>query len=284
MINKITIKKSIKIVNDEYVIKRKNKTDIANIYNYLLSRSFSYFPKILKEDDEYIYYEYIKDIEEPLEQKAVDLINLVSLLHNKTTFYKEVDLDNYKYIYESIHNEIDERYKYYSELMNKIDNEVYMSPANYLIARNISNIYGALNYAKNNLDEWYKMVDNSNRVRVVLLHNNLSLDHYLKSDKPYLISFDKAKIGMPIFDMISFYQKHYLDLEFLDLFKIYLSHYPYSDSELKLFLTIISIPKVIDDTNSEYQKVMKARRVIDYIYKTGDLVAEYSVKKQANKT
>ena len=31
----------------------------------------------------------------PEEQKMIDMINLVSLLHSKTTFYKEVDEDDY---------------------------------------------------------------------------------------------------------------------------------------------------------------------------------------------
>ena len=92
MINKITIKNGVKIINDEFV-KKKKKREIDNIYNYLLSRSFDYFPEVLNEDDEYIYYRYINDIDEPREQKMVDLVNLVSLLHNKTTFYKEVDID-----------------------------------------------------------------------------------------------------------------------------------------------------------------------------------------------
>ena len=45
---------------------------------------------------------YINDIDEPKEQKIIDLTNIITLLHNKTTMYKEIDLDNYKYIYEEI--------------------------------------------------------------------------------------------------------------------------------------------------------------------------------------
>lgn len=280
MINKITIKNGVKIVNDEYV--RKKKKDIDNIYNYLLSRSFDYFPEIIGKDDEYIYYKYINDIDEPREQKMVDLVNLVSLLHNKTTFYKEVDIDDYKYIYESINKEIEETYNYYNIVMDNIESEVYMSPSNYLIARNISIIYDALRYSKNSIDKWYKMIENSRRLRVVMIHNNLELDHYLKSDKPYLVSFDKAKIDMPIFDLISLYKKHYLDFEFGDLFKIYLDRYPLSKSEMTLFLAIISIPDKINNSNSEYKRVLAIRRVIDYVYKTLDLVTEYGIKEKAN--
>ena len=281
MINKITIKNGVKIINDEYV-KKKKKREIDNIYNYLLSRSFDYFPEVLNEDDEYIYYRYINDIDEPREQKMVDLVNLVSLLHNKTTFYKEVDIDNYKYIYESISKEIEDTYSYYNIVMDNIESEVYMSPSNYLIARNITIIYNALRYSKRNIDRWYKMIENSRKLRVVMTHNNLSLDHYLKNDRPYLISFDNARIDMPLNDLVSLYKKHYLDFEFSDLLKIYLSKYPLSESEMILFLTIISIPGKIPNNDSEYMRVLSIRRIIDYVYKTADLVAEYGIKEKTN--
>ena len=281
MINKITIKNGVKIINDEFV-KKKKKREIDNIYNYLLSRSFDYFPEVLNEDDEYIYYRYINDIDEPREQKMVDLVNLVSLLHNKTTFYKEVDIDNYKYIYESISKEIEDTYSYYNIVMDNIESEVYMSPSNYLIARNITIIYNALRYSKRNIDRWYKMIENSRKLRVVMTHNNLSLDHYLKNDRPYLISFDRARIDMPLNDLVSLYNKHYLDFEFSDLLKIYLSKYPLSESEMILFLTIISIPDKIPNNDSEYMRVLSIRRIIDYVYKTADLVAEYGIKEKTN--
>ena len=42
----------------------------------------------------------------PDEQKMLDMIDLVGLLHNKTTYYKNIDLDDYKKIYEDIANNI----------------------------------------------------------------------------------------------------------------------------------------------------------------------------------
>ena len=55
MINKITIKNSVKIIDNKYVIK-KNNFKGNNIFKYLLSRSFDYFPKVLDSDYENIYF------------------------------------------------------------------------------------------------------------------------------------------------------------------------------------------------------------------------------------
>ena len=192
--------------------------------------------------------------------------------------YKEIDIDNYKYIYENTLSKIDEIYNYYNIVMDNIEQETYMSPADYLIARNISFIYSALNYAKNNIEKWYKMIENKRKIRVVMNHNNLSLDHYIRADKPYIISWDKSKIDMPIFDLISLYNNHYLDFEFTELINIYLSKYPLTDEEMLLFLTYISIPNKINKSESMYQTVLNIRKQLDYLYKTSELVKKYNIK------
>ena len=192
--------------------------------------------------------------------------------------YKEIDLDNYKYIYEELNNKIEDNFNYYNTKMDNIESTIYMSPSDYLISRNISFIYSAINFAKRNIDYWYKLIENKRKVRVVVNHNNLSLEHYLKEDKPYLISWEKAKIDMPIYDLINMYNNHYLEFDFTELLDIYLSKYPLSKEELILFLTIISIPKKIKNNNSEYKNVLNIRRELDYIYKTSEIVKKYSIK------
>ena len=89
---------------------------------------------------------------------------------------------------------------------------------------------------------------------------------------------------MPIYDLISLYNNHYLDFDWTDLLKIYLSKYPLMEEELILFLSIISIPKKIIYNNSEYKTVINIRRNLDYIYKTSELVKEYNIKKETDET
>ena len=283
MKNRITIKNSVKIISSDkinYVVKKKSR-DLDNTYKYLLSRSFDYFPSLLSSHGDYYVYEYISDIVEPKEQKIIDMISLLSLLHSKTTFYKEVDVDYFKDIYEKVNNEIDDTYNYYNELINNIDNIVYMSPSNYLIARNISIIYSMINYSKYNIDKWYDMVKDKRKVRMVNIHNNLKLEHYLKSNnKSYFISWDNSRIDNPIYDIISLYENNYLDFDFSELFKIYLSKYPLHDDEIILLFTYLSIPKKIKYTKTEYLNVLNIRTYLDYIYKTSDLLSEYGKKEE----
>ena len=217
----------------------------------------------------------IEDVYEPREQKAMDMVHLLSLLHSKTTFYREVDIDKNKKIYEDIVNDIDYLNNYYNELISLIEKEVYMSPSSYLIARNINIIFSSIYYVKDNIDKWYKLIEDNKNERVSYIHNNINLDHYLKSDKPYLISWNKSRIDSPIYDLLSFYKNHYLDFDFDDLFHLYEKSYPLKEDERLLLFTYMAIPYKIEIISDEYEMCIKINKMIEYLYKTSNLIMNY---------
>lgn len=272
---KITIRNNARILDDKIVIKNKKRDDIDDIYGYLKSRSFDYFPYPIEMNDKYEVYPYLKDMYEPYEQKAMDLMHLLSLLHSKTTFYREVDIDRNKEIYEDIEQKLEYLDGFYNDLINKIEKEVYMSPSSYLIARNINIIFGSIYYARDSLDKWYDKVRNNKNERVVNIHNNISLEHYIKNEKPYLISWNNSKIDSPIYDLLSFYKNHYLDFDFDDLFHFYESSYPLKEEERFLLFTYMAIPSEINSVNDELEMCIKINKMIEYLYKTSNLIMNY---------
>ena len=274
---KITLKNSAKIIENEdtRLVIKKDNPNILDTYNYLLSRSFDYFPKIIYKDNDYNVYEYVEDVNEPSEQRILDIITLTSILHSKTTFYKEVDIDNYKYLYETINKKLEYLFNYYNDIITLIEKNIYMSPSNYIIARNINKIFETINYCKYEVDSWYELIKDKRKIRVVNIHNNLSLYHYIKNDKPYLISWNKNKIDMPIYDLLTLYKKYYLDFDFYELFNYYESRYPLTNEERKMLFILMSIPEKLVLDSSEYKNSIKCRKFFDYIYKTKDLINEY---------
>ena len=101
-LNRLTIKNKTKILDTNrgtLVLKKKdNNINLTNTFNYLESRAFNNYAKRVFENNNYDVYEYINGYNEPNEQKILDLINLLTILHYKTTFYKEVDIDYFKEI------------------------------------------------------------------------------------------------------------------------------------------------------------------------------------------
>ena len=259
-----------------YVIKKRKEN---TIYDYLNSRSFNYYPKILGIEDDYEISEYIEEIDMPSEQKLTDMIDLVSLLHNKTTYFKEVDEEEYKRIYEDISNNIEYLYSYYQDIITVIESKIYMSPSQYLLARNITKIFSSLNFCKHELDNWYELVKEKRKQRFVVLHNNLDLDHFLRNDKSYLISWDKSKIDIPIFDIYKLYKKYSLDYDFEYILKRYENSYPLHEEERKLLIILISLPDRLEFDKKEYDLCKDISRQIDVLYKTEKLISPYYSKK-----
>lgn len=277
---KVTLIKNATIVdtdNGKLVFKPNNGNLINNTYKYLLTRGFEYIPNLITNKDGYDIYRYINDNYEPIPQKMLDLIYIVSLLHMKTTYYKEVDIDDYKKIYEDVNDKIIDTYNYYNNIMDNIESKIYYSPSEYLIARNITLVYESLKYAKENIDKWYDLIKDKDKQRVVMIHNNLDISHYFKDDRPYLISWEHSKIDMPIYDLLKLYQNHYLDVPFNEIFTEYEKRYPLLQEERILLFTLMSIPFKIVNKEDNYSLCIEIRKVFDYIYVTSKLKSEYSI-------
>lgn len=258
--------------NNMYAVKNKCK-NLSEIYKYLESRNLDFFPKIIKSNNEYDVFEYINDINNPIEQKAFDMINLLSILHNKTTFYREMDKDEYKELFENIQNRINEVANYYINLINIIETKIYMSPSEYLIARNISKILGSLEYSRKTINDWYDIVKNNAKKRVSLIYNNADINHVLRDKNLYLINWEKAKIDIPIYDLFDFYKKYSLYFNFKELLKYYEDKYSLLNEEKMLFYVLISIPEIITFKEIEIENCKNIKKLIDYIYRT-ELIVE----------
>ena len=191
-------------LDDYKLVLKKNKTDM---YKYLNDRNFDYYPNT-EIIDGYEISEYIEDDNLMDDSKINNLLNLTALLHNKTTFYKSVEGYEYNDLFESISNKIIKRKEYFNNLMDAIELENYMSPSHYFLARNITNIFNALDYCEYELKKWYEKVKDLKKIRKVIIHNNLDLSHY-RNNK--LISWGNSKFDLPIFDLEQLYRRTYND-------------------------------------------------------------------------
>ncbi len=278
---------SIKKINNSYVISNnqnkyfvKKEESNYKLFNYLATRSFINYPKNTN-IDKYTVYEYIDNQTISKEETLTEIINLIALLHTKTTRYQNISLDDYKIIYEDINNKIENLKSYYTDLNNVIDTEIYMSPSQYYLARNISKIYRALFFCKKELDNWYEIIKTSKRTRKVLIHNNLDISHLIYNKIPYLISWNKAKIDIPIYDLLNLYNKYYNDTDFSTLLEMYNKKYPLSKDELKLFFILISIPKRIELNKNEKGTIKEIKHIIDKLEYNDKIISSFYQKEKS---
>lgn len=275
---RFTKKGEVLIINTtlgDYVLKNK-KEGLKELFAYLNSRGFNNYPKMLSDNrSEYNIYEYLEDTQMPKEQRSIDLISLVSNLHHKTNYYKEVSQDKYQEIYDNIKSNIDYLKEYYDNIYDTFFKNIYHSPSQTLLLNNYYKINASLAFCESELNNWFDLVKEETRQRVAIVHNNLSLDHFIENDENYLISWDNFKVDTPVLDLVSFYKNSSLDLNFKDVLDTYLDHYPLNESEKKLFFILISIPAKIEFKQNEFNNTHELRKSLDYLFKTEELVRPY---------
>ncbi len=254
------------------VLKKSRNKDY--IFDYLNTRNFDYYPQYINENN-YTISKYIDDVKIPDEQKIVDLINLVALMHSKTTHYKKVSNDEYKKIYEDLSNNFEYLNEYYNDLITIIDEKVFMSPSEYLLARNISYIFKSIENGKIYVNNWLNKIEELDKMRITVVHNNLDLSHYIKTDRDFLISWDKSKLDIPIFDLYNLYNNHFSDFDFIELLKQYEKTYPLKDYEIDLFFILITMPSKIEFDDTTYNMCLKINREIEKLSISNKIIEEY---------
>lgn len=257
------------------VLKKRGNQRMETIYQYLQSRDCDFLPKMLTETPQYTIYDYVMDAGEPDEQRAHDLIYLVSLLHNKTTYFVHQDMDEIKIIYEDTNVYLNDLYHYYTELMNAMEQHEYMSPAEYMFMRHCTILFQSISFAKRELEVWYELVKAKNKKRMVYNHNNLRVDHVLRNEKLYLISWDKASFNSPIYDLYFFFRAYYDRYDFPHLFSYYESRYPLLKEERILLFVLWSIPPLINMNQGEYVNTRNCFQLFRYLARTEELLTPY---------
>lgn len=265
----------------KYVAKESSNKNLKELYAYLNSRNFNNYIPIIEEDRTSLNISpYIDEIYIPIEQKADDLINVISNLHYKTAYFKDVSQDKYMSIYENIDNNIKYILDKYDILFKSIENKIYYAPDEYLLIRNSSKIKEAILFCQKELERWYELVKDERKQRVCLIHNNLSLDHFIKGDNDYLISFDKSTTDTPIKDLLILYKNVYFDTNFTELFKNYNASFPLLDNERILFFILISIPSELVIENDRFKNIINIRLILDYIYKTELFIKDFYIEEK----
>jgi len=266
--------------NGKFIYK-KNKKKNRNVYNYLISKNFSYFPKVYSDIDSDIEIsEYIDDIVLDNSIKLEDLFNLVTLLHSKTVHYRTVDLDVVKKIYEDYKDRFEYLYSYYVNIEKMIEEEIYMSPSNYYFILNISKLFTVLEFGNKMLEDWYQHITNQKTLRFVLAHHNLSYDHLLKNTNSYLISWDLADFDFISSDLVSIFKNNYKEIEIETILNLYNSKYQLRDYEYELFMANICLLKQINFNSLESKKIVDVINMNDYVFK----IYSYILKQNSTNT
>lgn len=279
-INRCSYLKSIQIIDTDkgsFVVKKK-KHDNRDLFRYLDSKNFHNFLNLYNDNRYYEIYPYIDNVNVTDSEKALDIIYLISMLHNKTTFYKPLEIDKIKQIYEDINDKLTYITNYYDNIRFMIEDENYMSPSGYLLLRNISLIYQSIDMSRYFINQWYNTIKNKKNIRIATIHNYLELDHLIRDDDVYLISWDKSCKASPIYDLFSLYQNVYDKVDFSPLFDLYNSKYPLQEEEHYLLFALLLVPQKLDLSNREIINTKEVYNLTTYLQDVINFVSKHYSK------
>jgi len=277
-VRKYDYKKGVRILtlDDKKIVIKESKRNKRELFSYLDSKDFRYAlkPTNLDQNDLYEIYPFIEESVKDRSEKAVDMMYILSLLHNKTSFYKELVLDDMKALYEEIRERLEYLYYYYRDIQDILEKRIYMAPDEYLLIRNISLVYQNLEYARVKMEQWYEQIKNIKSIRYVLLHSNVSTEHFLQGEGAYFISWDHARRDLPIYDFLNFFRQEYLDLDMNSLFNIYKHKFPFTKEEEDLFFTFLALPPKLVMKNNTYNKYSDVYQFVLYLNKSYEFLSK----------
>ena len=273
-VNRITYKNNSIIIETPLGLFMIKENDNIKTYDYLLSRGFNYLLPIIDYDNSNILFKYEEGIDYNTNEKLQDFIRILAFLHNKTSYYININ-DNYnKEIYDKYNNYISDIKEYYDNLASDIENKDYYSPNEYLFIRNINIIYKNIFDFKDRLNKWYKKYKNYTRRRVCTLYNEYSLGSLIKTkENIYLSNFKNSYVDNPIYELNNIYNKFYYDFDYKDLFKIYNKVLELNDYEKDLLLIMNILPPKIVISNT-IDNIFDIRKKISKLYVNLDLEKE----------
>lgn len=267
-----------------FCLKKKKRKDISDVLAYLKAKQFNNILEFLSdEDDEYEITRYIQEINLLDEDKAMEAIYLISMLHNKTTFYKSISLDEVKCFYEKQTDNIANLKSYFDNLCYIFDEKLFISPSQYLFIRNITVLYNALDYSKYYIDKWYNIMKNKTTKRVAMNHNNLDLSHVISSDNTYFINWNKATIDVPIMDLYIFFRNNFLNIDVCALFDVYTSKYQLLKEEYFLLFSLLLIPLNFEFIDCEIENTKMVYDNYKYLSTILSFVSKYDLENNKEK-
>ena len=106
---------------------------------------------------------------------------------------------------------------------------------------------------------------------ILIEYNNKTIDKTFT----YLIPSDlqtKVKVGMQV--RVPF-NKKLINGFVLKIYDDFTSNYPLKEEERLLLFAYMAIPPKIEMQNSEYKMCIKINKIMDYLYKTSNLIMNY---------
>ncbi|MBE6183843.1 spore coat protein YsxE [Heyndrickxia ginsengihumi] len=205
-------------------------------------------------------------------EKHQKMFRELARLHSLSVKEIAVSTERRQEHYDETIDEWDRQRDFLEEFIERCEQQWYMSPFELLFCTFYKEITQALAFSKRQLEEWLEESKEVEKVRTVVAHGKISIEHFLYDERGrgYFANFEKAKIAAPFHDILPFlartlhtYPKRFDDC--VDWIKTYMSYFPLRAEEKHLFFSYLAHPGPIIKVVEDYMGNQEKRNEIKYV-------------------
>ena len=124
-------------------------------------------------------------------------------------------------------------------------------------------------------------IENPSEYYVAALYSDGFRFNQNKNNFKYLHLF--YMIDTKVIDIVKLYKNEWKNINFSEILERYIYKFPLLDYEKKLLFILISLPPQIKKSNNEFEKCKVISEVMDYVFKTEELIRPYNTKQEEEK-
>lgn len=216
---------------------------------------------ILKEKKLFYLMPWIGNDSRPVETNhAKKMFQELARLHFLTSREAEIDKNNIEEHFENTSSQWKKEMAYLDRWVEQCEEKWYMSPFEWEFVQYYNEFRKAYEYAHRTLENWKNTILDTKKIRTVLVHGKVSLDHFVFDEKGYgyFINFDESRIGASYQDLLPFISKTMRSYptsgeDCINWFNAYRKQYPLSETELLLIKSYLAQPGFIIQLLDRYQ-------------------------------
>ncbi|WP_064092520.1 spore coat protein YsxE [Rossellomorea aquimaris] len=200
-------------------------------------------------------------------EKHQKLFRELARLHTISSQEVKINKEDRESHYEQLTSRWEKEQQFLEEYVESCEKTTYMSPFQLHFCMYYKDTSQALKFSRKMIDEWYESTKDLEKVRTVITHGKVSIEHFLFDDRGlgYFHNFEESKIASPFHDLLPFlsrtlktYPKYYE--ECVEWLTTYFQHFTVRNEERLLFMSYLAYPSSVIAIVEKYFHTPKGKR------------------------
>lgn len=194
-------------------------------------------------------------------EKHKQMFRELARIHALTAKDMEIEKEEREIHYEKTTDNWTKQKAFLEEYVKQCEKKWYMSPFELMFCSYYFDVSQALTFSLRKLEEWFEKTKDQEKVRTVVTHGKVSIQHFLLNERGYgyFINFENAHTAPLHFDLLPFFVRYCNTYpvqsdDCVEWLYHYCKYYPMKDEEMMLFTSYLAYPTNLLQTVELYHE------------------------------